>query len=74
MFKEVYKIAASINIIGNPYVLFRYMRDGVWEIINQPSEGFIKGPIEGFLGFGKGGIYFVRNMVAGSCNSFEVMA
>lgn len=51
----------------------KYMAEGVWEIINQPSEGFIKGPIEGALGVVKGGVFFTRNVVAGTCNSFEVM-
>jgi hypothetical protein len=45
IFKEIYKIPTSINILGNPYVFIRYLAEGVWEIINQPSEGFIKGPI-----------------------------
>jgi vacuolar protein sorting-associated protein 13A/C len=51
-------------------VLFRYLAEGVWEVINQPSEGFIKGPIEGAIGIVKGGVFFARNIVAGTCNSF----
>jgi vacuolar protein sorting-associated protein 13A/C len=73
-FKEIYKIPGSINILGNPYVLMKYLAEGVWEIINQPSEGFIKGPIEGALGVVKGGVYFTRNVVAGTANSFEVIS
>jgi hypothetical protein len=44
--------------------------EGAWEIVNQPTEGFIKGPIEGTIGIGKGGVFFTRNVIAGTFNSF----
>jgi vacuolar protein sorting-associated protein 13A/C len=72
--KEIYKILGAVNIFGNPYVFIRYLAEGAWEIVNQPSEGFIKGPIEGAIGFVKGGIYCTRNVVAGTFNSFEVFS
>ena len=50
-----------------------YIGEGAFEIINQPSEGFIKGPIEGALGIVKGGVFFTINLFAGTFNSFEVM-
>jgi vacuolar protein sorting-associated protein 13A/C len=52
----------------------KYLAEGTWEIVNQPSEGFIKGPIEGAIGIGKGGVYFLRNVIAGTFNSFEVIS
>lgn len=48
--------------------------EGTWEIVNQPTEGFIKGPIEGTIGIVKGGVYFTRNIVAGTFNSFEAIS
>ena len=30
LFKEAYKIAGSINLLGNPYVFVRYLAEGVW--------------------------------------------
>jgi vacuolar protein sorting-associated protein 13A/C len=68
--KGIYKVLGSINIFGNPYVFIRYLAEGTWEIINQPTEGFIKGPIEGTVGIVKGGVYFTRNAIAGTFNSF----
>ena len=72
--KEVYKVLGSINLFGNPYVFFKMLSEGAWEIVNQPTEGFIKGPIEGAVGIVKGGVFFTRNVVAGTCNSFEAIS
>ena len=35
--KEMYKIAGAINLFGNPYVFVKYLAEGTWEIVNQPS-------------------------------------
>ncbi len=43
--KGIYKVLGGINIIGNPYVFIKYFAEGTWEIFNQPTEGFLKGPI-----------------------------
>lgn len=72
--KGLYKVLGSINLFGNPYVFIRMISEGAWEIVNQPTEGFIKGPIEGGIGIIKGGVYFTRNVVAGTCNSFEAIS
>lgn len=72
--KEMFKIAGAINLFGNPYVFIKYLAEGTWEIVNQPSEGFIKGPIEGAIGIGRGGVYFLRNVVAATFNSFEAVS
>ena len=69
-FKGIYKVLGSVNLLGNPYVFIKLFAEGTWEIVNQPTEGFIKGPIEGTIGIAKGGIYFTRNVVAGTFNSF----
>jgi vacuolar protein sorting-associated protein 13A/C len=69
LFKEIYKIPGSINLLGNPYVFIKYIAEGAWEIVNQPSEGFIKGPVEGAVGIVLGVVYCTRNVVAGTFNS-----
>ena len=73
-FKGIYKVLGSINLLGNPYVFLKLVGEGTWEIVNQPTEGFIKGPIDGTIGIMKGGIYFTRNVVAGTFNSFEAIS
>lgn len=70
----IYKVLGSLTLFGNPYVFIKMLSEGAWEIVNQPTEGFIKGPIEGALGIVKGSIYFTRNVVAGTCNSFEAIS
>jgi vacuolar protein sorting-associated protein 13A/C len=72
--KEMFKIAGAINLFGNPYVFLKYLAEGTWEIVNQPSEGFIRGPVEGAIGIGRGGVYFLRNVIAASFNSFEAVS
>ena len=72
--KGLYKVLGSINLFGNPYVFIRMFAEGAWEIVNQPTEGFIKGPVEGAVGIVKGGVFFTRNVVAGTCNSFEAIS
>jgi hypothetical protein len=69
--KEIHKLAGSVNAFGNPYRFIAYLLEGAWEILNQPSEGFIKGPTEGALGILKGITYFFRNILAAVFNSLE---
>jgi vacuolar protein sorting-associated protein 13A/C len=72
--KGIYKILGSFTIFGNPYMFMRLVAEGAWEVVNQPTEGFIKGPLEGMLGIGKGGVFFTRNVIAGTFNSFEAIS
>lgn len=69
LLKEIHKLAGSVNAFGNPYRLIVYLLEGTWEILNQPSEGFIKGPLEGAFGIVKGIVYFIRNVLAAIFNS-----
>lgn len=68
--RGIYRIIGSINFFGNPYSLGRYFVEGLVEVVDNPVQGFIKGPIEGTVGILTGGVGLVRNVVAGSFNSF----
>jgi len=35
--KGIYKVLGSINLFGNPYVFIRFLAEGTWEIVNQPT-------------------------------------
>lgn len=49
-----YKIFGSINIIGNPVGLVQNIAIGVWDFVDKPMTGFIKGPLEGSYGLFRG--------------------
>jgi vacuolar protein sorting-associated protein 13A/C len=72
--RGLYKILGSMNFIGNPYSLGRYFVEGLVEVVDNPVQGFIKGPIEGTFGIITGGVGLVRNVVAGTFNSFELIS
>lgn len=59
-------------MLGNPYSLGRYFVEGLIEVVDNPVQGFIKGPIEGTFGIVTGGVGLVRNICAGTFNSFEL--
>ena len=48
------KVLGSFNIIGNPVGLIKNLGIGVFDLIDLPMTGFVKGPIEGGIGIGKG--------------------
>lgn len=43
--RGIIRVIGSINLIGNPYSLGRYFIDGLVEVVDNPVQGFIKGPI-----------------------------
>jgi vacuolar protein sorting-associated protein 13A/C len=45
---------------------------GFFEFFDKPIEGFIKGPIEGAIGIGKGTASLVKNTLSGTSNSISV--
>lgn len=70
---SVFNLLASINIIGNPYQIFRYVGQGFVDVINYPVQGFIKGPIEGVFGIVGGGVGFFKNIIAGTFSGLEAI-
>jgi vacuolar protein sorting-associated protein 13A/C len=67
--QQLLKILGSIEIIGNPVGLVKNIGIGVYDLFDKPIEGFIKGPIEGGIGIGKGAGSLVKNVVSGTSNS-----
>lgn len=41
-------VMGSINIIGNPVGLLLNISTGVWDFIDKPLTGFVKGPLGDF--------------------------
>jgi|JI6StandDraft_1071083.scaffolds.fasta_scaffold01935_6 vacuolar protein sorting-associated protein 13A/C len=72
--RGIFRVIGSINVIGNPYSLGRYFVEGLVEVVDNPVQGFIKGPIEGTVGIITGGVGLARNVVAGTFNSFELIS
>lgn len=48
------RVAASIDLIGNPYNAFNNLGRGVKNVYYEPRDGFMKGPVQGGLGVLKG--------------------
>ena len=44
--KSLLGVLGSINIIGNPVGLFKSLGIGVYDLVDIPMTGFVKGPIE----------------------------
>lgn len=61
-----YKILGSIDLLGNPVGLIDSFGTGVFEFLNEPRKGLIKGPLEFVGGVGKGVKSLVTHVVSGS--------
>jgi vacuolar protein sorting-associated protein 13A/C len=51
---NIIRVAASMDLIGNPYNMISNMGRGVKNVYYEPKEGFMKGPLQGGLGLVKG--------------------
>ena len=67
--KNIAKIVGNLDIIGNPVSLFSNVGNGVVDFYEKPVVGFVKGPIEGFVGIGKGTSSLIKNTAAGAFNA-----
>ncbi|CAG9310720.1 unnamed protein product [Blepharisma stoltei] len=66
---QFYKIIGSSDLLGNPMGLIDKLGSGVFEFINEPAKGFIKGPKAFAQGVGKGFKSLVGNAVIGGFGS-----
>lgn len=66
---QFYKVLGSSDLIGNPIGLIDKLGTGVFEFINEPAKGLLKGPKAFATGVGKGFKSLVGNVVAGSFGS-----
>lgn len=48
------RIAASTDLVGNPYNFVNTLGSGVKNFYYEPKEGFMEGPIQGGIGVLKG--------------------
>jgi vacuolar protein sorting-associated protein 13A/C len=65
------KVMGSFNIIGNPVALFVNLGTGIWDFVDKPMTGFVKGPLEGSYGLLRGLGSLVRHSFSGVFNSIE---
>ena len=56
-------------MLGNPVGLIDKLGTGVFEFINEPRKGLVKGPKEFVGGVGKGVKSLVTNVISGSFDS-----
>lgn len=69
--KSLLGVFGSMNIIGNPAFLFKSLGYGVYDFVDIPMTGFVKGPIEGVFGVAKGMGSLIKHTVSGTFNSIE---
>lgn len=69
--KSLLGVLGSINIIGNPVGLFKSLGRGLYDTVDIPMTGFVKGPIEGAFGIGKGAGSLIKHTVSGVFGSIE---
>jgi hypothetical protein len=51
---NILRIAASSDIVGNPYNFVNTLGSGVKKFYYEPRDGFMQGPIQGGIGVLKG--------------------
>lgn len=66
---QIFKILGSSDMIGNPVGLLDKLGSGVFEFVNEPAKGLLKGPKAFAQGLGKGVRSLVGAVVAGSFES-----
>lgn len=71
LLNSLFQVVGSIDILGNPFGLMKHLAVGVFDLIDKPIEGFVKGPLEGGFGIAKGAGSFLKNTVAGTFNSVQ---
>ncbi|KRX09477.1 hypothetical protein PPERSA_00756 [Pseudocohnilembus persalinus] len=69
--KSLLTVLASIKIIGNPTNLVKTMARGVYDVIDIPMTGFVKGPIQGAISIAHGVGSLVKHTVSGFFGSME---
>lgn len=68
---NIAKIVGNLDIIGSPVFFVSNIAGGFKEVYQKPREGFIKGPLEGFVGIGKGGWTLIQVTTTSTINVFS---
>lgn len=58
-------------MIGHPLGLVKSLGRGIYDIVDIPMTGFVKGPIQGGYGVGKGIGSLFKHTVSGIFSSIE---
>ncbi|CAD8214972.1 unnamed protein product [Paramecium octaurelia] len=69
IFSNLYKLAGSIDLLGNPIGLIENVQEGFQDLFEMPYDGFVQGPLEGGLGIVKGVGSLTKGVVSGTFNS-----
>lgn len=70
---QIYKIFGSVDLLGNPIGLIDKLGTGVFEFLNEPAKGALKGPKSFALGVEKGIRSLIGNVIAGGFGSVSKM-
>ena len=70
---QFYKLIGSSDLLGNPVGFVDKLGSGVFEFINEPRKGLIKGPKEFVGGIGKGVTSLVTGVVSASFGSVSLI-
>lgn len=71
---NIAKIVGNLDIIGNPVSLFSNIAGGFKAVYQKPKEGFVRGPLEGVVGIGKGSITFVQATTSSAFKAVSKMS
>lgn len=66
---NVVKLLGSSDLIGNPVNFVNTLGTGAKEFFHEPSQGFMKGPIQGGIGIIKGTTSLVTHTIGGAAGS-----
>jgi hypothetical protein len=66
---QVYEMLGSSHALGNPIGLFSNLGNGVFDLLNEPAAGIIKGPSEFGVGIVIGVGSLVKNTLHGVANT-----
>jgi vacuolar protein sorting-associated protein 13A/C len=69
--RQGYKLMLGLDVIGNPYGLYRGISEGVESFFYEPYAGIIKGPTEFFEGVGVGIISLLGQTVGSTAGAFS---
>ena len=71
IYKMIIPVLGNLSILGSPVSLAQRIGSGFKDLIELPSEGFTRSPLEGGKGLAKGAGSLVKNTFEGAFNSVE---
>lgn len=71
--QNILRVAASSDLLGNPYTFVNTLGTGVKKFYYEPRDGFMEGPLEGGLGILKGTAGIINYTAASMAGSIGKM-